>query len=377
MIALPDGARIHPKVARLLDQRAAMGRGQRPVDWGMAELLAYGSLLWQGYNVRITGQDSCRGTFSHRHATVVDTSSGHEYMLLGHLHPDQGSFRIYDSPLSEAGVLGFEFGYSLDFPDALVVWEAQFGDFANGAQVIFDQFIFASEDKWNRLSGLTLFLPHGYEGQGPEHSSARIERFLQSAAEDNVQVCQPTTAAQFFHLLRRQVVRPWRKPLIVLTPKSLLRLPAATSPLDELARGRFERVLADPEPPPSEQVERVFFCSGKVYFDLIRERAERKDQRTAIIRLEQLYPWREDLVRAAVAPYGNARDFVWVQDEPANMGPLDFVAPRLDAALGAVRRVSRVESASPATGSHKAHVLEQNLLMNQAFGDGSAESPDA
>jgi 2-oxoglutarate dehydrogenase E1 component len=373
MTTLPEGASIHPKVGRLLEQRAAMGRGQRPVDWGMAELLAYGSLLWQGYNVRLTGQDSCRGTFSHRHATVVDTASGHEYMLLGHLHPDQGGFRIYDSPLSEAGVLGFEFGFSLDFPDALVIWEAQFGDFANGAQVIFDQFIFASEDKWNRLSGLTLFLPHGFEGQGPEHSSARIERFLQAAAEDNIQVCQPTTAAQIFHLLRRQVIRPWRKPLIVLTPKSLLRLPAASSPLDAFTRGRFERVLADPDAPPPDQVERVFLCSGKIYFDLVRERKERKDERTVIIRLEQLYPWRDDLVKAAVAQYGNARDIVWVQDEPANMGSLVFVMPRLQALLGKVRKVSRDESASPATGSHRAHVLEHNLLMNQAFGGDSAE----
>ena len=366
LTSVPEGFAPHRKVARLLAQRAEMARGERPIDWGMAELLAYGSLLWDSANVRISGQDSSRGTFSHRHALVVDADSGTEFMALGHLHEGQGLCRIYDSPISEAGVLGFEFGYSLDYPDALVVWEAQFGDFANGAQVIFDQFITASEDKWNRLSGLTVLLPHGYEGQGPEHSSARAERFLQSAAEDNMQICQPTTPAQMFHLLRRQVVRPYRKPLIVLTPKSLLRLPAAMSTLDDLATGRFRRVLPDTAAAASG-VDRVFFCSGKLYFDLVAERERRGDTRTAIIRLEQLYPWRDDEVKAVVEPFPGARHFAWIQDEPWNMGAREFAIPRLEPLFGPIRSVTREASASPATGSHKAHVLEHGWLMTAAF----------
>ena len=257
----------------------------------MGELLAYGALLWDGTNVRMSGQDCARGTFSHRHALITDVKTGAEHLVLGQLHPDQGQCRIYDSPLSEAGVLGFEFGYSLDYPDALVLWEAQFGDFANGAQVIIDQFLIAAEDKWKRLSGLVMLLPHGYEGQGPEHSSARLERFLQACAEDNIQVCQPTTPAQMFHLLRRQVLRPWRKPLVVMTPKSLLRLPAASSALDDLTSGTFLRVIGDPEADPA-RVERVVYCTGKVFYDLLDERQKRDDRTTAIVRIEQLYPWR-------------------------------------------------------------------------------------
>ncbi|HTM22897.1 MAG TPA: 2-oxoglutarate dehydrogenase E1 component [Kofleriaceae bacterium] len=368
MCALPDGFNAHPKVRRLLQQRVEMARGERPLDWGMAEMLAYGTLIWNGTLVRMTGQDSSRGTFSHRHAVVTDIDNGAEHNLLAHLHPAQGEARIYDSPLSEAGVLGYEFGYSLDYPDGLVVWEAQFGDFANGAQVIIDQFIVASEDKWKRLSGLVMLLPHGFEGQGPEHSSARLERYLEGCAEDNIQVAQPTTPAQVFHLLRRQVVRPWRKPLIVLTPKSLLRLPAAVSALDELERGRFRRVLGDPEAPPAEQVERVFMCTGKLFYELAEERKKRDDRRTAIVRIEQLYPWRAEELRLAVSPYVNARDFVWVQDEPANMGAWNFMAPRLTKIFGsAVRRVSRPESASPATGSPGAHELERAMLMKESF----------
>jgi 2-oxoglutarate dehydrogenase E1 component len=334
----------------------------------MGEMLAYGSLLREGHYVRVSGQDSGRGTFSHRHAIITDIETGTDHMPLGNLHLEQGEARIYDSPLSEAGVLGFEFGYSLDFPDALVIWEAQFGDFANGAQVIIDQFITSSEDKWNRLSGLVMFLPHGYEGQGPEHSSARFERFLQLAAEDNMQVCQPTTPAQMFHLLRRQVKRNWRKPLIVLTPKSLLRLPAATSDLAELTSGRFRRILPDPAPPPTASVDRIFLCSGRVYYDLVAERARRSDQRTAIVRIEQLYPWRAEKLQEVVRAFPNATEFVWLQDEPANMGALSWIVPRLEAALdGAVRFASREESASPATGSGKAHAIEQRALLDAAF----------
>ena len=371
----PENITLHPKIAKLLEQRAKMGKGELPIDWGMGEMLAYGSLLWEGYNVRMSGQDSVRGTFSHRHAMVVDVDTGTEYMLLGHLHSDQGDCRIYDSPLSEAGVLGFEFGYSLDYPEGLAIWEAQFGDFANGAQVIIDQFIVSSEDKWDRLSGIVLLLPHGFEGQGPEHSSARIERFLQMCAEDNIQVVQPSTPAQMFHLLRRQVVRPYRKPLIVASPKSLLRHPRATSSIEELSKGAFERVIGDPDVDPAK-VRRLFLCSGRVAYDLFAEREKRGDKSTAILRIEQLYPWREEALRAAVKPFERIEEAVWIQDEPRNMGPLVFVVPRIEAALGGlkVREVSRPASASPATGSSKAHAIEERSLMNQAFG--STEAAD-
>jgi 2-oxoglutarate dehydrogenase E1 component len=280
--------------------------------------------------------------------------------------------RIYDSMLSEAAVLGFELGYSLDFPDGLVLWEAQFGDFSNGAQVIIDQFVSSAEDKWKRLSGLVLMLPHGYEGQGPEHSSARYERFLQLAAEDNLQVAQPTTPAQLFHLLRRQVIRKWRKPLVVLTPKSLLRLPEARSPLDALASGAFERVLDDPEVPDAGAVARVILCTGKVYYELRAERAKRGQgaPAAAIVRLEQLYPWRDEAIARVLARYPRASEVVWAQEEPANMGAGWFVAPRLAPLLGGrrYRAVWRSESASPATGSYHAHLIEEKQLMEQTFG---------
>ena len=366
MTRVPAGFTPHPKVVRLLEQRAQMGHGQRPLDWGMAELLGYAALLWEGHNVRLTGQDCARGTFSHRHAMVADLKTGAEHLLLGELHPDQGTCRIHDSPLSEAGVLGFEFGYSLDYPDALVMWEAQFGDFANGAQVIIDQFITSAEDKWHRLSGLVLLLPHGYEGQGPEHSSARLERFLQQCAEDNIQVCQPTTPAQMFHMLRRQVKRPWRKPLIVMTPKSLLRLPAATSQLAELTTGTFQRVLPDPAIEPAA-VKRLLLCSGKIYYELAEERKRRGDAETAIVRFEQLYPYRSEHVLPVLAGMRPV-DVAWVQDEPANMGAATFIVPRLEKTLArAVRTVCRDESGSPATGSHKAHVMEQERIFRAAF----------
>jgi 2-oxoglutarate dehydrogenase E1 component len=372
----PPGFTAHPKIVRLLEQRAQMGRGERPIDWGMAELLAFGSLLHQGVNVRLSGQDSSRGTFSHRHAIITDIKTGREHLVLGGLHHDQGQCRIYDSPLSEAGVMGFEFGYSLDYPDALVMWEAQFGDFVNGAQVIIDQFIASSEDKWKRLSGLVLLLPHGYEGQGPEHSSARLERFLELCAEQNLQIAQPTTPAQYFHMLRAQVIRTLRKPLVVMTPKSLLRLPAATSALDELATGKFHHVLPDALADP-EQVTRALFCSGKIYYELIDERARRADGSVAIIRLEELYPWWPQLILGAIERYGRLRQLFWVQDEPANMGAAAFVAPRFGAVLATLKQqkgldvayelLSRAESASPATGSHRAHVMEQQQILAAAF----------
>lgn len=370
MMTPPPGFTPHPKLVRLLEQRTQMGRGERPIDWGMGELLAYGTLVQQGVNVRLSGQDCGRGTFTHRHAVITDVTNGNEHNVASRIAPQQGHCAVYDSPLSEAGVLGFEFGYSLDYPDALVMWEAQFGDFANGAQVIIDQFIVASEDKWRRYSGLTLLLPHGFEGQGPEHSSARLERFLQSAAEENIQVAQPSTPAQMFHLLRRQVMRQWRKPLIVMTPKSLLRLPAAVSSLDEFAEGTFQRVIADHTADPAK-VTRVLFCSGRVYYDLVDERAKQKADHVAIVRIEKLYPWWDAVVAESFAKYSKVREFVWVQDEPANMGALFFVAPRLEK-LAATKKatfecVSRIESASPATGSHKAHVLEQQQILKAAF----------
>ena len=368
----PDSFHPHPKVATLFRNRLAMGRGDKAIDWGMSEILAYASLVWDGHLVRLSGQDCCRGTFSHRHATVNDVETGVEYQPLNHLHADQGYARIYNSPLSEAGVLGFEFGFSLDYPDGLVIWEAQFGDFVNGAQVIIDQFIASSEDKWKRLSGLVMMLPHGYEGQGPEHSSARPERFLQLCAEDNIQVANPTTPAQMFHLLRRQVLRRWRKPLVVMTPKSLLRHPLATSSLDEFTTGRFARVLGETEALAPNKVTRVMLCSGKVYYDLIEERRRLGDTKTAIVRLEQLYPWHDQQVAFALSPFPKLRELIWVQEEPQNMGALGFVEPRLrrianTGGARALRMVSRHESASPATGSHKAHVLEQKALLAEAF----------
>ncbi|MBK9070235.1 MAG: 2-oxoglutarate dehydrogenase E1 component [Myxococcales bacterium] len=367
LTAVPADFSPHPKLLRLLEQRAQMGRGERPIDWGMGEMLAYGSLIRQGTNVRLSGQDSARGTFSHRHAHLADIKTGLEHNTLLGFGKGGAAFKVFDSPLSEAGVMGFEYGYSLDAPDHLVMWEAQFGDFANGAQVIVDQFLVASEDKWNRLSGLVLLLPHGFEGQGPEHSSARLERFLQSCAEDNIQVVQPTTTAQMFHLLRRQIMRPWRKPLIVMTPKSLLRLPAAASPIEDLTSGRFQNVMVDPA--PGKTCERVVFCSGKIYYELAESRAARGAQSTAIVRMEQLYPWPEAELRAALATMPKAKEFIWVQDEPGNMGAQFFTVPRLSALAGkAVTAISRDDSGSPATGSHKAHAIEQERILSAAFG---------
>ncbi len=370
---LPKQFTPHAKIERLLQQRAAMGRDEAPIDWGMAETLAFGSLLLDKVLVRCSGQDSCRGTFSHRHAVLHDRVTGEKYMPLQHLADpasEQGQIRIYDSSLSEAAVLGFEYGYSLDYPDGLVIWEAQFGDFVNGAQVILDQFISSAEDKWRRLSGLVLLLPHGYEGQGPEHSSARFERFLQLCAEDNMQVVYPTTPAQYFHLLRRQVVRPWRKPLVIMSPKSLLRHPLATSSLGDLSSGGFRCVLGDKQV-DGALVNRVMLCTGKVYYDLYEQRRKRGDNRTALVRIEQLYPLRTNELKSVLDAFPKASELVWVQEEPANMGALNFIVPRLQPLAGGrhFRAVSRVESASPATGSHKAHVLEQQALMDDAFAD--------
>jgi len=361
----PEGFHIHDKIKKLLEQRAEMGQGKRPVDYGMAEALAFASLLKQGIPVRLTGQDSRRGTFNQRHAVLIDVENNQEHVPLAKVAPDGGWVEIYDSFLSEAAVLGFEYGFSRDYPEALVLWEAQFGDFANGAQIIIDQFVTAGEDKWGLLSGVVMLLPHGYEGQGPEHSSARMERYLQLCGEDNIQVCQPSSAAQYFHLLRRQAMRRWRKPLVVMTPKSMLRHKDSSSTLADLARDRFLNVVPDPQ---VQDAQRLILCTGKIGHELKHEREKRKDTSTAIAFLDQLYPFPEAELAAVLEGYPNLRDILWVQEEPANMGALFFVQPRIERLAGrAIRSLKRSASGSPATGSAKAHALEQQTLLTLAF----------
>ena len=379
---VPPGFKPHAKIERWLEAREQMARGAQPLDWSAGEALAFASLLTEGHRVRLSGQDSQRGTFSHRHGVLHDVADGRRHTPLAHLAKDQAPVALVNSPLSEPGVLGFEYGYTLDCPDGLVLWEAQFGDFNNVAQVTIDQFIVSAEDKWRRLSGLVLLLPHGFEGQGPEHSSARLERFLALSAEDNIQVVNLTTPAQYFHCLRRQVLRRWRKPLIVMSPKSLLRHPKAVSTLDELsteAHGGFQRILGDARPAaPAAKgggaprpTERVLLCSGKLYYELAEERAKLGRDDVAILRVEQLYPLQEVDLRAALAPYADGTPAVWVQEEPENMGAWRYLYARFGAVLlerMPFSRVSRRASASPATGSAAAHKLEQQEILNQAFG---------
>ncbi len=362
----PEGFHIHLKVKKLLEQRAEMGSGKRPVDYGMAEALAFASLVKAGIPVRLSGQDSRRGTFNQRHAVLVDIENENEYVPLENIAPGQARCGIHNSTLSEPGVLGFEYGYSRDYPEALVLWEAQFGDFVNVAQAIIDQFISAGEAKWNLLSGVVLLLPHGYEGQGPEHSSARIERFLQLAAKHNIQIAQPSNAAQYFHLLRRQALRHWRKPLVVFTPKSMLRHPDASSPIANFTQKEFQNILPDTE---IGEADRILVCTGKIGHELRAERKKRKDTSTAIVFLEQLYPFPEQALTAEFARHGESGDIVWVQEEPANMGALFNMLPRLQRIAGArhVLSVKRSSSASPATGSAKAHEVEQKTLLTLAF----------
>jgi 2-oxoglutarate dehydrogenase E1 component len=368
LVRVPAGFHLHPKIAKLLEQRSEMGHGKRAIDYGFAEALALGSLVLEGNPVRLTGQDSQRGTFNQRHAVLIDTETEHNYLTLSHLSRHQAFCEIHNSSLSEAACVGFEYGFSRDYPEALVLWEAQFGDFANGAQVIIDQFLSATEDKWNLPSGLVLLLPHGYEGQGPEHSSARIERYMQLAAEDNLQICQPSTAAQYFHLLRRQARRAWRKPLIVFTPKSMLRHPEASSSIEEFTQPLFLPLIPDDE---VQNASRILIASGKVGHELCAERRRRSDNTTAIFFLDQLYPFPRTEIAAALTQHPNAREMVWVQEEPANMGALFFVLPRLERLAQAssiqMRSVKRSASASPATGSAKAHELEQKTLLALAF----------
>ncbi len=362
----PESFHIHPKVKKLLEQRAEMGAGKRLVDYGMAEALAFASLVKGGTHVRMSGQDSRRGTFNQRHSVLVDIEDETEYVPLENIAPDQARCEIYNSTLSEAGVLGFEYGYSRDYPESLVLWEAQFGDFVNVAQAIIDQFISAGEAKWNLLSGVVLLLPHGYEGQGPEHSSARIERFIQLAAKHNIQIAQPSNAAQYFHLLRRQALRHWRKPLVVFTPKSMLRHPDASSPIADLTHKNFLNVIPDTE---VGEAERILICTGKIGHELQAERKRRKDTSTAIVFLEQLYPFPEQEVAAEFDRHGKNADIVWVQEEPANMGAMFNMLPRLKRISGdrPVLSVKRSSGASPATGSSKAHEVEQKTLLTLAF----------
>ena len=378
MLALPEGFHANPKVVHAWSERLKAAReGTKTLNWGAGEALAYATLLDEGSSVRLSGQDARRGTFTHRHAVLFDSTDGKRYTPYEAVARANGRFEVWDSPLSEAGVMGFDYGYSLDYPDALVLWEAQFGDFANGAQVIIDQFVSAAEDKWNRHSGLVLLLPHGFEGQGPEHSSARLERFLQLCAEDNMYVCNMTTSAQLFHALRRQILRPLRKPLVVMSPKSLLR--QSFSSVDEYATGGFQRVIGDIGKVQTKEgtlevdarnVDRVLLCSGKLYYELEAARAERRANHVAIVRIEQLYPLSAVELGRALEPYPAAASIVWVQEEPWNMGAWYYLDARLPALLKGrgFSCVARPESASPATGSPASHKYEQALLIDQAFG---------
>ena len=380
-LEMPAGFHAHPKVLKQYEQRLEMVRRGKGIDWGCAEMLAYGTLLLEGTPVRLSGQDSGRGTFSHRHSVLHDQETGLQHVPLNALTRDgetQASYEVIDSMLSEVAVLGFEYGYSLGAPHTLTIWEAQFGDFANGAQAVIDTFISAAESKWQRSSGLVMLLPHGYEGQGPEHSSARLERYLQMCGDDNMQVAYPTTAAQIFHLMRRQVHRPFRKPLVVMSPKSLLRLGAASSVIEDLTGGAFQPVLRDPVEADPESVTTIALCSGKVFYDLAKEREARADLRVTAPRVEELYPFPEKELRAILDAYPNARDVVWLQEEPVNMGSWWYMSQRLPALLEgrSLRYAGRDEAASPATGSYRRHGKEQGALLAAVF-DQAPERPVA
>lgn len=370
---VPSEVNIHPKIQRLLKERQnalSQDPASPSIDWGTAELLAYATLAVQGVHTRLSGQDSRRGTFSHRHSIYVDQVTGEHYFPLSHLKEGQAPVDIFNSPLSELGVLGFEFGYSLLYPHSLVLWEAQFGDFTNGAQVIIDQYLASSEMKWGHVSNLTLLLPHGYEGQGPEHSSARMERFLQMCAEDNMIVANASTPGQFFHLLRRQALRERKKPLIVFTPKALLRHPQCRSPLNVFTQGIFEEILDDPNPPSSP--ERILFCSGKFYYELLQER-EKREGNDVLIRIEQIYPFHREKMQNILKKYEGIQRFLWVQEEHKNMGAWRFLAPRLQDMLGEgvfLEYVGRREAASTAAGSHALHKLQHQAIIDTLYKKG-------
>jgi len=362
----PEKIELNPKIKRWLQSRREMIEGKAALDWSTAEALAFGSLLEIGCPVRLSGQDTRRGTFTQRHSVLYDVKTRERYNPLNNIKPGQARFCVYNSPLSEYAVLGFDYGYGLDFPDMLVLWEAQFGDFANGAQIIIDQYIVCSETKWGETSSIVLLLPHGYHGQGPEHSSARLERYLQACAEDNIQVAYPSTPASYFHILRRQALRKIKKPLVLMTPKGLLRDPRCTSPIGDLASGRFEEIQPDPVAP--KNARRVILCSGKVYFDLADHRKTENIQDTAIIRVEQLYPLHEKKLQASVAAFSKAEKIIWCQEESANMGAWPYIEPRLRKLFARdIPYAGRDASASTATGSHAIHELEQRELINQAF----------
>ncbi|MCI0358991.1 MAG: 2-oxoglutarate dehydrogenase E1 component, partial [Planctomycetaceae bacterium] len=383
----PTDFHLHPKLARTVERRRQMASGQLPLDWSAAEALALATLALEGHPVRLTGQDSVRGTFSQRHAVLHDAENGRRFEVFQHLGHGQAPVEVVNGPLCETGDLGFQYGYSLDYPEALVMWEAQYGDFANAAQVVIDQFLVSAEDKWRRLSGLVLLLPHGYEGSGPEHSSARLERFLALAAEHNIQIAVPSTPAQYFHLLRRQVKRRWRKPLVVMTPKSLLRHPQAVSALEDFSPGSgFQRIIPGSAMPgdrgqssevrgqdKKDQPERVLLTSGKMYYELLaaggaKNGRERPD--VALIRVEQLYPRPEKELRAALADIPDGTPVYWVQEEPENMGAWPYWRQTYGERLFGrpLARIARPESASPATGSSSAHKREQQLLVDRALG---------
>jgi 2-oxoglutarate dehydrogenase complex dehydrogenase (E1) component-like enzyme len=372
-VSLPESFSAHPKLKRMLERRAAMA-SEGGIDWAMGELLAFGSLLMQGVPVRLAGQDSRRGTFVQRHSVLIDRETAAEYTPLANLTEDQAKFFVYDSLLSEYAALGFEYGYSVANPKALVLWEAQFGDFVDGAQMVIDEFISSGEAKWGQRSGVVLLLPHGLEGQGPDHSSGRIERFLQLSAENNITVANCTTPANYFHLLRRQALSDVHRPLVVFTPKSLLRAKAAVSAIEDFTDTGFAPVVADPgvggEPLDEAAVRKVLLCSGKVFYDLAAHREAEGTADTAIVRVEQLYPLPAEQIRAELERYPNAQDVVWVQEEPANMGAWQFMAVNLPEEMPEgrrLRRISRRASASPAVGSAKVHDAEQRQLVADAF----------
>jgi len=369
---LPGTFRPHPRVARLLESRIEM-LSKGTIDWGCAETLAIGSVLLEGHRVRLSGQDTGRGTFSHRHAILSDVKTGDRYVPLQHLAPDQASLEVFDTPLSEAAALGFEYGYSTADPHPLVIWEAQFGDFANVAQVYIDQFLASAESKWRRMSGLTLLLPHGYEGQGPEHSSARLERFLELCADGNLQVCNLTTPAQFFHALRRQVHRSFRKPLVIMSPKSLLRHKLATSAIEDLSQGTFHPTLDDTAIDDAESVSRVLLVSGKFHYTLIEAREQLAAElrgRVAIVRIEQLYPFPDAELGAILSRYSEVRELVWVQEEPENMGAWRQIRHRLEAVKPervSLIAVARPAAPTPASGYYPMHVAQERSLLEQSF----------
>ena len=362
----PEKVELNPKVKRWLLARHEMIEGKTPVDWSTAEALAFGTLLDENLPVRLSGQDSRRGTFTQRHAVLYDAHTRERYTPLNNIRPGQAKLCVYNSPLSEFAVLGFDFGYSLDFPEMLVLWEAQFGDFANGAQTVIDQYLSCSETKWGATSSITLLLPHGYHGQGPEHSSARLERYLQACAEDNIQVAHCSTPANYFHILRRQGLRKLKKPLVLMTPKGLLRDPRCTSPIEALSQGHFEEILPDPAPPANPR--RVVLCSGKIFFDLADFRAKNQISDTALVRIEQLYPLHEKKLKTVVENYGAADKIIWCQEESANMGPWNFLEPQLRRLFDRnILYAGREASASTATGSVAIHELEQRELIGFAF----------